>query len=729
MMNRNTRKCHSQGFSLLEVLIGILIFSLGIMALASLQGSLARNSGDSNARTVAINIAEERIEQMRRFRQVGPSVDPDVATFAGIATGTATETVGQIDYTVTTVVTPYFYDYDSGTFGTTNTDSSLYGDMKLVQVTVTWNDGQEFRVDETTTTSGQLGSGSITLSDVISSIASPAGGKVLLANQGSSSYSPPVDYNPGENPDIISIELGHNKFKESTTPLPDVLRSNDRANDLIETRFDVVTYSQSDDGATFLRREEFRAVACECTLRIPSGETEGGLRPTVWGGTEYLEGEFVSKPYGEVANNQQSPLCDTCCRDHHDGGTGANDDPFDPGRSKYNPFRSPSGYYDSSDPAVQGDHRHYSRDGRTGVLTPATADGDDYYEACRLIRKDGFWRVAQDLRQEGLNAFPADFLDEPGEIDVYSGYVTAAVTAYEHATHDSDLAPTNAYEQGSLVLLTRPEDMPSPILFPAASAGDPMEMITGGVTEQQLRSRGIYIDYLEDGLREKIRCLEIGSSAESCGVPNVTSVLEIVPFYDVQLTWLARWTELPEGSPIEVSNDPIADDNSHSRGYAVRSGYGFSTINSETHKGNLGLTGTDPIDDLYFSEISHAYLYAVSVGGSGQSLSNITISGNITSYLNSVKAQDVVITGDGASCNVANASYTCTLHYPVPSNPRITVSNYFKPNQGMLAISPVLQVNGTEHGSCDSADQTWTRFNLPKTTTSGAHIDLKPDSC
>ena len=110
---------------------------------------------------------------------------------------------------------------------------------------------------------------------MISSITSRPGGKVALGTAGDNSYAPPVDYNPGENPDIVSIELGENKFKESTTPLPDVIR----ADELVETRFDVVTYSQNDDGATFLRREEFRAVSCECTLRIPSSCRRGRSAP------------------------------------------------------------------------------------------------------------------------------------------------------------------------------------------------------------------------------------------------------------------------------------------------------------------------------------------------------------------------------------------------------------------------------------------------------------------
>ena len=73
-MKTNAWKQKENGFTLLEVLIGIVIFALGMMALAQLQGGLARNSADSNARTVATNIAEEMIEAARTFSQI--TTDP-----------------------------------------------------------------------------------------------------------------------------------------------------------------------------------------------------------------------------------------------------------------------------------------------------------------------------------------------------------------------------------------------------------------------------------------------------------------------------------------------------------------------------------------------------------------------------------------------------------------------------------------------------------------------------
>jgi prepilin-type N-terminal cleavage/methylation domain-containing protein len=703
----------ARGYTLIEVLIGMVIFALGMMALAQLQGGLARNSTDSNARTVAANIAEEVIESARAFNRIdSDGVNP---AYNDIVDSTQTLSRGGNTYAVITDVTNYWYS--GGSFGTTAPVGGGRPDMKLVELTVTWNDeddGQQFRVDESTT--APLGSGSITIRDVISSIPSGSGGKVALGGQGDNAYAPPVDYNPGENPDIISIQLGDNKFKESTTPLPDVIRSDE----LVETRFDVVTYSQDDSGATFLRREEFRAVSCECTLNVPASDDEGGLRPTIWNGNDYTEGEFVSKPYGTEANNQQSEFCDVCCRDHHDGGTGVNDDVNDTGKSQYNPFRSAANYYDGSAGALAGDHKHYNRN-NSGQLELADTDGDTYVEACRMVRKDGFWRIAQDLRQEGLNAFPADYLDDEEEVGEYSEYVTDAVTAYEE-----DVGTTNYYEQMP-PSLGSPGSMDPAVVFPASTPATATVMQDGVTTEQQLRSRGIYVDYMSDELRTRINCLDMGGTGDGCDVPDVTTALEIIPFYDVQLTWLSRWTESPDNTPIDVTNEAIADDNAHSRGIAtLQQGYGTSTIESEVHKGNLGLTGTDPIDPQYVSELEEYPLYALAIEWSSPPpVSGIQIVGTITSAVPGVKAADVEIEATGAQCDRTSVGFECVLLTGATS-PRLKIFNYAKQNKTLLgcSVNGNLSVQGNDTGS-----NPWTRFNLPLTETLNADIVIRENNC
>ena len=712
MTTNSARTIRHAGMSLLEVLVGILVFAVGIMALAQLLSSLARSAGDANTRTVAINVAESVIERHRGFSRV--STDPDGIEYAyeDIASEQFPVRVGDLNYDVDIAVSEYWYDRATEQFTTTEPLVAAYSDFKLMVVNVDWDQGSEFVIDETKTTTGRLGSGGIVLTQVISSITSAADAKSATGGTGGL-YLPSINYNPGSNPEIVSISLGDNKFKESTTPLPNVIR----ADELAETTFDVVTYSQDDAGTTFLRREEFRAISCNCSLDVPSTPDEGGLRPTIWAGIEYTQGEFVSKTFGVGTSNLQSKLCTICCRDHHDGGAGEDDDPDDPGQSRFNPFRSSAEYW--SNGALQGDHKHYLRN-RDGGLSLATSNGSAYMEACRMVRKDGFWRVGQDLRQEGLNNFPEDFLTSAPEVDLYSAYVTSAVDDYI-----SQMGNTNQYEL-TPPQLTTPSSMEPPVNFPAATPETASNLPTAlGSTEQQLRSRGVYIDYMSDHLRDIMDCLETGGSGVSCEVPNITTVLEIIPFYDVQLTWLSRWTETPINNPVDVSNQAIANNNAHSRGLAeLMSGPGPSTVTIEIHKGNLGLTGTDPVDENYAAELGSQNLYVEALSETPPpGLNEFLISGLITSSINGFKASDVEISFTGAQCNRTNTGFNCMVETGA-NNPRITVSNYYKDGANRIACSDVLQLHGSQTGASG-----WTRFNLPASTTGNADIIIKLDNC
>jgi hypothetical protein len=457
---------------------------------------------------------------------------------------------------------------------------------------------------------------------------------------------PDVAYTPGLNPDIVSLQLGETRFKESTSPLPRVYRTDER----IETRFDVITYSQTGDGALFLRREEFIGVSCECQLTAPTATAdEGGRLPTIWAADEYQKGERVIKPGGTSTSNQQSIFCDECCRDHHDGATVSGDT----AAAQYNPFRPDGEYWDSG--TFQGDHRHYGRN-NSGELILAQNAGDNYAEACRMVRVDGFMRVGQDFRQEGRNVFPEDYLDEESEVDDYSNWVTANIDLYENAL-------VGDYE-------STPLTFPAPPLLPAVG-GFPTETslpTSISATTQQLRSRGLYIDYLSDDLRSVIDCLRIlpeGGIASDCDSDTIqfdknmtTNVLEVIPFYDVQLTWLNRWSESPINQPIDTTNDPVLTDNAHSRGVAsITIGSGAPTVTASGHRGNLGLTDTDPIDPGFSSQLSSASLIVHALTSDAPPApGNVIIRGKITSGATALKATDIQIEGDQANCIVQTSS-------------------------------------------------------------------------
>jgi type IV pilus modification protein PilV len=299
------------GATLLDVLLAIGIFVIGMLALASMQGNLTRSSVDANSRTMATNIAEELIEQLRTFEQFESETGKDA--YQDIVDQSLTVTRGGIDYSVDITVENFFFL--DGTTVTSNLDDLSEDrdvsipDFKYVELAVSWA-GNEFQLNDGagTTTSGRLGSGDFVVSTVVPAISSYSSAKVVAMDDDSAG-TPPVFYTPGVNPETVAIDIGNSKFKESTTPEPVVWRSGE----LIETWFDVITYNRVGGDAIFVRREEFASVSCKCTMQA-SGNV--GRGPTIWDGSEYLEGEVVNKPYGTLAASagKQSQYCEVCCR-------------------------------------------------------------------------------------------------------------------------------------------------------------------------------------------------------------------------------------------------------------------------------------------------------------------------------------------------------------------------------------------------------------------------------
>jgi Tfp pilus assembly protein PilV len=668
----------------MEVLIGIAIFAIGMLALASMQGALTRTTAEAKVRTEAVNIAEETIEVQRGFFWLETTAG--TFAYADIINGTQSVTRNNVSYTVTQDVTDHYYDLATDSFTTTAPTGITISNYKTVAVTVAWADDRNFVVNEgNERTATSLGGGEIQVTGSISHVSIAATGKVMDEAERALS-APPVNYNPGLRPEIISLALGDNKFKESLLPEPDVIRQDE----LVETRFDVITYSQTNAGAIFLRREEFITVACECTLQAPPGDAESsGIRPVIWDCDEYVRGQFVNKPYGVSNNNQQSQFCNECCRDHHDGGYSA-EDHADTAVNKVAPFKSSDEYHSSG--TFSGDHKHWSR-ASTGALVEASSVNAVYVEACRLVRQDGFFRVAQDFRQEDLNVFPIDYLDDSTEIGVYSSYATGAASAYAQASYpDYEANPPCI---GGPYPCVADAPMQSAYSSPIATDanGLPTQMPSwttlplGADLTQQLRSRGLYIDYLSYDLREVLaNCIAGTNDADDavCASGDVkldktgsVNPLELIPFFDVQMTLLNRWNESPINVPVNATNQALADHNAHSRGVISKSVDGeISTVTAKGHRGNLGFTDTQAIDDGYDSFLSNTDMMVWTGGGAADPGTDRRVSGYITESIAGLTSSAIEVEGqNGVLCDRTPAGFTCRIPASV-SNGRVKIYGY-----------------------------------------------------
>ncbi len=58
------RRLRSSGFTMIEVLVSLLVFSLGVLALVSIQGTAARMATDARDRAIATFLADQLLARM-----------------------------------------------------------------------------------------------------------------------------------------------------------------------------------------------------------------------------------------------------------------------------------------------------------------------------------------------------------------------------------------------------------------------------------------------------------------------------------------------------------------------------------------------------------------------------------------------------------------------------------------------------------------------------------------
>jgi type IV pilus assembly protein PilV len=107
MLNRNLTmnrpaKSSQHGVVLVEAMIAILIFSMGVLAIVGLQAAMVKNTSDSKYRADASYIAQQQIGQLwadpDNLPADGSTTNPDISTL--LPNGTLTITRSGSQFTV-----------------------------------------------------------------------------------------------------------------------------------------------------------------------------------------------------------------------------------------------------------------------------------------------------------------------------------------------------------------------------------------------------------------------------------------------------------------------------------------------------------------------------------------------------------------------------------------------------------------------------------------------------
>lgn len=682
-----------RGIGLIEVLVAILVLAIGLVGIAALQGNLLKSGNNAKARAIATALAQEKIEDLRSFTQLvsgssGTFGWAEIGTNTGgtenadgtlrIPNSTVTSTSGSsnisgVTFNRTWTSTNYYSPPvpDSTPVLAANWDTGAWGalpttpNFKEVVVTVNWT--------EPTGETQQ-----VAIASVVNSTDPQTTGK--SESKPLSSQPPQVPYRPLGLPDVVSVPLdvtGTGRTQEASKPEPTVFADWGS----VITRFDEVVY---DERTLTQWRNAFATVSCVCQTGRSDGQL--GRAPTVivnrgkwmeankqwngngvdlrsWigdadigaGGTDpsthglWVLGEEVSgKAVGRVAGGRadvlgnlgnQPEICDICCRDHHD--TSGSTYPL------YDPLRPAANY-------VSGDHKHYKLDQAHHddpvTLVQAGTSNDWYLENCRMIRLDGYWRVAQDWMLQEVNLIPESWLTA-ANLASYQEYVKSYVTNYVAAAA-TQFPPTS---------------------FTAPTKPWPTTTNLSGGGQAQFLARGIYIDYMGASVLSAINT--------ACGDGlNDTLCMARAPFHEVNLTKLAHWT--PTGGSLAITDTSLYDrqsyPDSHSRGYATQS-VGCPIQNdaaTQVKLANSGLTDTraidpddnqtgypadNPVADLRDgTDTNRVSLQTNSPPNCTPSNHTLTLRGTMTSELADVNIDNVTITGGGAMTCSKYSGNQCT---------------------------------------------------------------------
>lgn len=553
------------GFSLIEILIAVVVLATGLLALAALQGSLARNSAEAKVRGRVAAMLSARMDQLRAggydavAAEAVKRAPDDCATHPWLCTAATDAALGSLS--VTQTVQPWSGAAGSNAFtNAAPTNPDIDAQFKRVILSATWKDS--------------LGNNrSLSMSSDISALALRSSMVPPPDPDSSSNVRPVVRQDDPTEAGMIPIAIGDGSQTAATNPKPIVVG---RDKTLIETKFNVLTYQLAGGAAQVQQRVETTVIGCKCKYGNQSqitGIFTQNFRPTYWDGTRYAVPKMVDRtdtalrpvagPVGAGSTDRtdpQSDLCTDCCRDHHDKSSDT---------VKFDPFRTDA-------------HDHYRSNNLSAVVQP-TSNGD-YDESCRVIRVDGFWRVATDARVvhfdyigTGPGSTVADQAPATTYANSYKTFVTDHLRGKFATSPVSTLSADERYAQ-------------TPVKHPASIT------VTAGETRYQ-HTHGLLLDNIEPEAQAKIAA----KFAACTRTDKAECVLPHIPFTTINLTELSKYTPSDDRVITVVDggvnfDEPLIIQGMVTGQSSAPQGTNVVTANASIKLSNSGLAAVQAID-------------------------------------------------------------------------------------------------------------------------------------
>ncbi|WP_108652181.1 prepilin-type N-terminal cleavage/methylation domain-containing protein [Dongshaea marina] len=438
------RLIRNSGFGLIEVLLALVVVSVGASALVKLSKIYIQTTGESRDFEVALQLAESKMDDLTSYEVIqtttGKFAYQDLANNTGGEMTSGSYSIGSVTYLLTWAVTNQYWIV--GSWMTTEPSPlPAYPERKQLVVNVAWIDregvSQSISLDST-------------VSPNISSTSSELNSLLIR------SEFPRVSYIPELIPDVMGVVINSIGIKRETQKPSPIVYKEGRG---VLVKFETISF---DTKQLRTHLQEQVTLSCDCSIQSAGSALLPATSYYHMDAVIWRVGETASKGRG-VPDSHQPSLCSKCCLNHFDGVGNSFDNYYHQARKSHM-------------------HFHYS----DRSYSPANSIGDNYEEACRFQRIGGYYQPMPDWNLIALVAVGPDFLLNTENRELYESYISYAVKAYAKAQIQAQATPS--------VLETF---VPTPFAEWLKARGGTTE-ITVAPGTYQLIARGIYADFMED---------------------------------------------------------------------------------------------------------------------------------------------------------------------------------------------------------------------------------------